>query len=88
LNDAELAFDAVDVEVPSEALVERLGLVDIRDGDDDDFELRVDRPRCRRAASRAAGVLLLLLLLIVASLSGVRRTVAASAHVRTPLGPP
>ena len=51
-------LDAVGVEPPSEPLVELLGPVDIRDGDDDDLEFRVDRSGLGRATCRAGGVLL------------------------------
>src|SRR5262249_9755224 len=44
LNDAEVVFvSEVGVEAPAKlAPVEVLGAIDIRDGDDDDFELQID----------------------------------------------
>src|SRR5204862_885084 len=50
LDHPEVLVPEVRVQPPSEALVELLGAVDIRDGDDDGLELHVDSPAARVTA--------------------------------------
>jgi hypothetical protein len=45
----------VGVEPPAQAAVKALGAIDVRNGDDDDLELQVDRPRSRGLDCSFAG---------------------------------
>jgi len=45
----------VGVEPPAQAAVKALGAIDVRNGDDDDLELQVDRPRSRGLDCSVAG---------------------------------
>ena len=43
-----VAGGEVGVEPPTQVAVKALGAIDVRNGDDDDLELHVDRTSCRR----------------------------------------
>ena len=74
----------VGVEPPTEVAVEALGAIDVRDRDDDDLELHVDRPRSRglscgfAAHLSTAHVRLLRFGCLEPSLPAVRRRLLAS----------
>src|SRR5580704_3924193 len=63
----------VGVEPPPQLRIERLGAVDIRDRDDDDFKLHVDTHRAGVAALDFMGRICHLLLLMCSSFSSLNR---------------